>query len=127
MASSKEKQKQNYLKHRSEILTRLRLRYTHDPEFRERKKVEAAAWAEKNPEGRKQNLMKYNKKSQKEIAARRVVNNRIRDGHIEKESCIICGHTEAEAHHADYSKPLEIQWLCRKHHAAWHTVFVAER
>lgn len=29
------------------------------------------------------------------------------------------------AHHCDYSKPLEVTWMCTKHHNAWHRVFEA--
>jgi hypothetical protein len=31
-----------------------------------------------------------------------------------------CGETKVEGHHLDYSKPLEVIWLCRKHHAGLH-------
>lgn len=24
------------------------------------------------------------------------------------------------AHHDDYRRPLEVRWLCRRHHARWH-------
>lgn len=44
------------------------------------------------------------------------VNNAIRSGRLVKQPCIICGSLLSEAHHADYSKPLEVEWLCRKHH-----------
>jgi len=27
---------------------------------------------------------------------------------------------KAEAHHGDYTKPLEVQWLCKEHHWAHH-------
>jgi hypothetical protein len=46
--------------------------------------------------------------------------NGVRGGLIEKEPCEVCGSIEAEAHHPDYSKPLEVVWLCRKHHKAAH-------
>ena len=26
----------------------------------------------------------------------------------------------------DYSKPLEVMWLCLEHHRAWHRVFLAD-
>jgi hypothetical protein len=32
--------------------------------------------------------------------------------------CEVCGATKVEKHHPDYSKPLEVRWLCREHHLA---------
>jgi len=43
----------------------------------------------------------------------------IKTGKIKKMPCEICGN-KAQAHHSDYDKPLNINWLCRKHHADWH-------
>ena len=34
--------------------------------------------------------------------------------------CCVCGEIKVEAHHADYSKPLEVIWFCRKHHIQYH-------
>ena len=31
-----------------------------------------------------------------------------------------CRETRVDAHHDDYSQPLEVTWLCRKHHKARH-------
>lgn len=38
---------------------------------------------------------------------------------LAKQLCEKCG-VKAEAHHEDYSKPLEVRWLCKKHHAEAH-------
>ena len=40
----------------------------------------------------------------------------IKSGKLKREPCKICGKIEVEGHHLDYSKPLEIIWLCREHH-----------
>lgn len=40
--------------------------------------------------------------------------------HLEKLPCELCGDLKAEAHHDDYSKALNIMWLCRKHHMQRH-------
>ena len=49
-----------------------------------------------------------------------IVGNAIRSGNLKRERCCICGMT-AQAHHEDYSKPLEVVWLCVTHHNARHT------
>ena len=42
-------------------------------------------------------------------------------GHIEPELCDYCGEL-AQKHHPDYSKPLLVQWLCKKCHQAFHAI-----
>jgi hypothetical protein len=44
----------------------------------------------------------------------------LRDGRLFKQPCVECGSLEVEAHHEDYSKPLDVVWLCTKHHHARH-------
>ena len=45
----------------------------------------------------------------------------IRAGILIKGICEVCGTNEnIEAHHDDYAKPLDIRWLCRKHHREHH-------
>ena len=52
--------------------------------------------------------------------ARTAVSNAVRDGRLKKMPCKVCGVERVEAHHEDYAKPLEVVWLCKKHHAAIH-------
>ena len=51
--------------------------------------------------------------------ARSYLNVYIQRGIITKQPCRECG-SYAEAHHPDYSKPLDVIWLCRKHHMELH-------
>lgn len=45
----------------------------------------------------------------------------IKIGKLIKEPCEVCGTNELiEAHHDDYTKPMDIRWLCRKHHREHH-------
>lgn len=50
----------------------------------------------------------------------RTFGNATRDGKIKKQHCEVCGNIKVEGHHPDYSKPLEIEWLCRQHHLKKH-------
>ena len=39
---------------------------------------------------------------------------------LSKKPCEICEKQFAFAHHDDYSKPLEVRWLCNYHHTEYH-------
>lgn len=44
----------------------------------------------------------------------------IRQGLLVPEPCEVCGKSKVDAHHSDYTRPLAVRWLCRKHHKAIH-------
>jgi len=53
--------------------------------------------------------------------AQNALNNALRDGKIKRQLCLICGG-KAEAHHPDYSAPLDVVWLCPPHHKQTHAM-----
>ena len=53
------------------------------------------------------------------LNARKKLTDAIKLGHITKEPCK-CGEKEVEGHHEDYSKPLDVEWLCTKCHRKHH-------
>jgi transposase-like protein len=44
----------------------------------------------------------------------------VRRGELIRQPCEVCGDKKSDAHHEDYSKPLDVRWLCRKHHRQRH-------
>jgi hypothetical protein len=54
-------------------------------------------------------------------AASHILNNAVRDGKIVRLPCFICG-AKAHAHHPDYDRPLDVIWLCPKHHYETHAM-----
>jgi CRISPR/Cas system CMR-associated protein Cmr3 (group 5 of RAMP superfamily) len=72
----------------------------------------------------KTDLRKRNNRYKEEYperhSARIAVNNAVRDGRLYKLPCWTCGSLEVEAHHPDYDSPLDVIWLCTKHHAEVH-------
>ena len=49
------------------------------------------------------------------------VNNAVREGRITPLPCLLCG-AKAVAHHPDYSRPLDVVWLCQAHHKQAHAL-----
>ena len=54
-------------------------------------------------------------------SAQTAVGNAVRDGRLTPHPCWVCGK-RAEAHHPDYSRPLEVVWLCPGHHKQTHAL-----
>lgn len=71
-------------------------------------------------EDRRKILIRHKEKYPEKTAARNAVSNAVRDGLLHKRPCERCGSFDSEGHHDDYSRPLDVQWLCPKHHAERH-------
>lgn len=79
------------------------------PHRREKAREITARWRSDNPNGYK---------------AHNAINNAIRDGKIAREPCGLCGSDEhVHAHHRDYSRPLDVIWLCARCHHRIHALF----
>ncbi len=53
--------------------------------------------------------------------ARSTTNNAIASGILFRKPCEVCGiNMNVEAHHDDYTQPLNVKWLCIKHHKELH-------
>lgn len=63
------------------------------------------------------NMRKHRARNPLKYKARMAVNNAIRDGRLVRGPCRHCGTTKRiQAHHDDYSKPLDVKWECFKCH-----------
>lgn len=77
---------------------------------------------------RKRKRDKYRKNAEHrfKIEVRNLTYKAISAGILIPKPCKICGKEKVDAHHDDYSKPLEVKWLCRgchrKHHNQSETV-----
>lgn len=62
---------------------------------------------------------KYREQNPEKYRAQTALGNAVRDGKVRKHLCY-CGEVKVQAHHHDYSRPLEVVWLCDKHHKEVH-------
>lgn len=81
--------------------------------------------------GRKQKKLVY----QQRRRAREPIKNLARSqtlraiatGKLKRLPCQKCGDKNSQAHHTDYTKPLEVEWLCFKCHRKEHGQLIHEK
>lgn len=56
----------------------------------------------------------------RKLRARKTLRRALKKGTLARAACVECGAEETEGHHPDYSKPLEVVWLCHEHHMRRH-------
>lgn len=54
------------------------------------------------------------------LRARKTLQYAVSAGKVERLPCEGCGNPDSQGHHDDYSKPLEVRWLCARCHAEHH-------
>lgn len=108
--------KNDVLKHRSENIEKIREydrargsrlsdEYLSSERYKASMKKGQAAWKLKNAH---------------KIKAMAKVSSAIRNGSVKRLPCVKCGNIKAQAHHEDYTKPLDVIWFCKKHHMERH-------
>jgi hypothetical protein len=63
---------------------------------------------------------KYRQENPERYRAVNKLNNAVRAGKVSKLPCLVCGETKVVGHHVHYDLPLEVTWLCQKHHKELH-------
>jgi hypothetical protein len=97
---------------------RARERYHNDVEYREKVRTAVKESRDRRIEyvreyDRQRGFRETDKQKIKARNATRVLN---RGNH----KCEVCGSHPADAHHDDYTKPLDVRWLCEPHHMQVH-------
>lgn len=95
-------------------------RFKEDPKVRQRHARYAATPAGRQSLRRSKDKWKAQNPSKR--AAHVIVGNAVRDGKIIKPDCCqVCGSkTRIHGHHHDYTKPLDVVWVCPPCHAKIH-------
>lgn len=66
------------------------------------------------------NKLAFREKDPQKAKCRDAVRKAVAKGALVCMPCEKCGAQPAHAHHEDYSKPLDVVWLCPTHHADLH-------
>ena len=124
----KECTKNDVHKHRDENIEKVRAYDRNRPNKDERaKKSSDYHKSEKGKSVRFKSTKNYRNENPVRYKANTAVGNAIRDGRLIRPSnCEKCGiHCKPQGHHDDYSKKLDVRWLCVDCHNEFHN-FVRE-
>lgn len=97
-------------------LHRRKMRKLHPETYKERDKRYYA----KNRDRKVAYLADWRERNKHKVAAHIAVRTALQAGGLVKKPCF-CGIENVDAHHEDYSKPLDVHWLCRRHHVLIHS------
>jgi len=125
-----------YGENREEILRKERKKYQDNklerqrksaikrrtPEEREKARLRKKEWDEKNPGKSCERVCKWKLKNSQKSAVHSLVLYAVRSGILKRsETCQDCNiECKPHGHHEDYTKPLDVIWLCKLCHGKRH-------
>jgi hypothetical protein len=110
-----------YQKHKNRFKARSRkYRQTDAGQESLRKCREKFMSTEHGKESVRQSIKKYSDNNKEKRRCHWRVKAALKSGKIVRRPCCVCGNVKVHAHHPDYTKPLYVIWLCRKHHCEEH-------
>ena len=124
----RELSKKSYYKHREEISQR-RKEKAHTAEAREKNNERQRKWRIEKRENYNALMVYRRAKNKEKTIARNKLTAAIQKGTLMRpKTCSLCKKEDLiEAHHPDYSKPLEVLWVCRKCHCKIHGKLLYEK
>lgn len=109
---------------------RYRVWYAANPE---RAQENRRIWREANPDYHREynqspkgraveaaTRAKWNAANPEKHRAHQLLGNAVRRGDVTKLPCWACGALNVQGHHVAYDLPLDVAWLCKKHHLEAH-------
>jgi len=116
--------KRDAKEHRSENIEYYRKydrdRHVNDQERRRKNHANSKKWRKENPSRHVELTKRWRVNNPEKHQAHKKVSNALRNGKLIKMCCQVCGDENTQAHHADYSRPLDVDWLCKRHHDEAH-------
>jgi len=77
-------------------------------------------WNKNNKDIVNRSTLEYRNRNPEKKKASNLLGVAIANGKIKRQPCCVCGDMNSHGHHEDYSKPLEVTWLCAIHHKQIH-------
>lgn len=119
-----ERGRQSYAKNRLEIAKK-RAKKRRSSQEREKNRLRQAEWRNKYKNKVSATVTKWKKDNPEKHGAHALVLWAVKTGYIKRsECCEECGHIcKTEGHHEDYSKPMDVIWLCKFCHSKKHQMY----
>jgi len=89
----------------------------------EKRRENGRRWLAANSEYMRQLVRRWRENNPRAVHAHNILNNAIKRGEaVRPDHCSIpgCSNPDPEGHHEDYSKPLDVVWLCVSCHKLLH-------
>jgi len=108
-------------KHRADNIDKVRAYDRKRGSFPHR--VEARVEYAKTEQGRiaiRRGKDKWEKANPVKRKAQQLIATEVRAGRFTRQPCAVCDRPNTHGHHPDYSKPLDVIWVCPRHHSMTH-------
>jgi len=124
----KQQKKDWQTRNKEKVVAQKREWVVNNPEIIRQSRKE---WQLANPEKLKAIRAKMKKRraetQPEKVRAWKLFEHAIARGRIVRQPCRVCGDVKSHGHHADYSRPYDVDWLCAAHHREEHRRLLKEK